>query len=394
MYLDRKLHSLPHKVKSLISEVIMTRRHTIATYLALAAVVLAGGLFSPSTAEAVRIKDIATFSGVRDNQLVGYGLVVGLAGTGDKKDSTFTMRSMVNMLENMGVSVSQKQLKPKNVASVMVTVKMPVSSKPGTKLDVTVSSLGDATSLLGGVLLQTPLKGIDGKVYALAQGSLAIGGFSVTGAAATAQKNIATTGIIPGGATVERGIPFKFNSQETLTLSMHAADFSTTNQVAERVNAALGGDFARPMDVSTIELKVPADFRGNLVPLMASLENIEIMPDAAARVVVDEKTGTVVLGRDVRISRVAVAHGSLQVVVAEGADVSQPAPFGGGTTVAVPRTDINALEERRNLNIVEGATLQELVDGLNSLGATPRDLISILRALKTAGALHASLEVI
>ncbi|MCC8193475.1 MAG: flagellar basal body P-ring protein FlgI [Deltaproteobacteria bacterium] len=355
---------------------------------------LAAMILTPLTADAVRIKDIATFSGVRDNQLVGYGLVVGLNGTGDKKDSTFTMRSMVNMLENMGVSVNQKQLKPKNVASVMVTVKMPVSSKPGAQLDVTVSSLGDATSLLGGVLLQTPLKGIDGNVYALAQGSLAIGGFSVQGNAASAQKNITTVGIIPGGATVERGIPFKFNQQDKLTLAMHAADFSTTNQVAERINDALGGSFARATDVSTVELQIPTDFRGNLVPLMASLENIEIMPDAAARVVVDEKTGTVILGRDVRISRVAVAHGNLQVVVAEGADVSQPAPFSGGSTVAVPRTDINTAEEQRNLNIVEGATLQELVDGLNSLGATPRDLISILRSLKAAGALHAALEVI
>ena len=358
------------------------------------AIILAAVILTPFTASAVRIKDIATFSGVRDNQLVGYGLVVGLNGTGDKKDSTFTMRSMVNMLENMGVSVSQKQLKPKNVASVMVTVKMPVSAKPGAKLDATVSSLGDATSLLGGVLLMTQLKGIDGKVYALAQGPLAIGGFSVAGVAASAQKNISTVGIIPGGATVERGIPFKFNSQDKLTLAMHGADFSTTNQVADRINNVLGGNFARPLDVSTVELTIPVDFKGNLVPLMASLENIEIMPDSAARVVVDEKTGTVILGREVRISRVAVAHGNLQVVVAEGADVSHPAPFSRGSSVAVPRTDINASEEQRNLNIVEGATLQELVDGLNSLGATPRDLISILRALKSAGALHAALEVI
>lgn len=355
--------------------------------------VLAVVILTPFTASAVRIKDIATFSGVRDNQLVGYGLVVGLNGTGDKKDSAFTMRALANVLDNVGISVSPSQLKPKNVASVMVTVKMPVSAKPGAKLDATVSSLGDASSLLGGVLLLTPLKGIDGNVYALAQGSLAIGGFSVGGTAATAQKNVTTVGLIPGGATVERGVPFKFNNQDKLTLAMHGADFSTTNQVAERINAALGGNFARPLDVSTVELEIPTDFRGNLVPLMASLENIEIMPDSAARVVVDEKTGTVVLGRDVRISRVAVAHGNLQVVVAEGADVSQPAPFGQGSTVSTPRTDINTREEQRSLNVVEGATLQELVDGLNSLGATPRDLISILRALKTAGALHASLEV-
>ncbi len=366
------------------------RRRALWAFLGLFALTA----LSPFSAQAVRIKDVASFSGVRDNQLVGYGLVVGLSGTGDKKDSTFTMRSMVNMLENMGVAVDQKVLKPKNVASVMVTVKMPVSSKPGAKLDVTVSSLGDATSLLGGVLLQTPLKGIDGKIYALAQGALAIGGYSVTGDAARASKNVTTVGMIPGGAIVERAVPFKFNSQETLTLAMHGADFSTTNQVVERVNTALGGNFARALDISTVELKIPADFKNNMVPLMASLENIEIMPDSAARVVVDEKTGTVVLGRDVRISRVAVAHGKLQVVVSEGADVSQPGPFSAGTTVAVPRTDIAAREEQRNLNVVEGATLQELVDGLNSLGATPRDLISILRSLKAAGALHASLEVI
>ncbi|MDL2272523.1 flagellar basal body P-ring protein FlgI [Desulfovibrio sp. OttesenSCG-928-I05] len=357
-------------------------------------ILLLVAFLAPVPAHAVRIKDIATFSGVRDNQLVGYGLVVGLAGTGDKKDSTFTMRSMANMLENMGVSVEQSQLKPKNVASVMITVRMPVSAKPGTKLDVTVSSLGDATSLLGGVLIQTPLTGVDGKIYALAQGNLVIGGFSAGGSAASAQKNIPTVGLIPGGAIVERAVPFKFNDQDKLVLSMNAADFTTTNQVVDRVNNVLGGTFASALDASTVELRIPPDFIGNMVPLMASIENVEVTPDSAARVVVDEKTGTVVLGRDVRISRVAVAHGNLQVVVAEGMDVSQPGPFSSGTTVATPQTDVNIREEQRNLNIVEGATLQEMVDGLNSLGATPRDLISILRALKAAGALHASLEVI
>ena len=345
-------------------------------------------------AHAVRLKDIASFSGVRDNQLVGYGLVVGLGGTGDKKDSTFTMRSMVNMLEKMGVQVDPRQMKPKNVAAVMVTAKMPVSAKPGTQLDITVSSLGDATSLLGGVLIQTPLKGVDGNVYAIGQGSLTVGGFTITGEQGRAQKNITTVGRLPGGAIVERGIPFEFNSQDTLSLTMHAPDFSTTNQVVQRINGALGGNFASAPDVGTIKLQVPSDFRGNIVPLMASLENIEITPDGAAKVVVDEKTGTIILGRDVRISRVAVAHGSLQVTVQENLDVSQPGPFSGGTTVVTPSTDITAREERRNLNIMEGATLQELVDGLNSVGATPRDLISILRAMKTAGALHAQLEVI
>lgn len=343
---------------------------------------------------AVRIKDIASFSGVRDNQLVGYGLVVGLSGTGDKKDSDFTMRSMVNMLEKMGVQVDRKQMKPKNVAAVMITAKMPVSAKPGTQLDVTVSSLGDSTSLLGGVLIQTPLKGVDGKVYALAQGSLTVGGFSVAGAQASAQKNITTVAQVPGGAIVERSIPFEFNSQENLVLTLHSPDFTTANQMAERINNAMGGSFARPVDAGTVNMDIPPDFRNNMVPLMASLEGIEITPDNAAKVVVDEKTGTIIMGREVRISRVAVAHGNLQVLVQENLTASQPGAFSGGSTVVTPSTDVATKEDQRRLNIVEGATLQELVDGLNSVGATPRDLISILRAMKSAGALHAHLEVI
>lgn len=347
-----------------------------------------------SSANAVRIKDIATFGGVRDNQLVGYGLVVGLSGSGDGNSSTFTVRSMVNMLENMGVSVDSAQLKPKNVAAVMVTAKMPVSAKPGSRLDVTVSSIGDAKSLLGGVLLVTPLKGIDGKIYGIAQGPLALGGFSVQGQAASAQKNITTVGRIPNGMTVERAVPFQFNQQGTLTLHMNTADFSTTQQVVDRLNESIGGDFAHADDISTVKLAIPPQYQGNIVPLMASIENIQITPDAKAKVVVDEKTGTVVVGRGVRISKVAVAHGGLQIVVQESAEVSQPTGFSQGQTVVTPQTDIGTREENRRLLLVEGATLQELVDGLNAIGATPRDLISILRTLKAAGALHAELEVI
>ena len=343
--------------------------------------------------EAVRIKDIAAFSGVRDNQLIGYGLVVGLSGTGDKTSSVFTMRSMVNMLERMGVSVDMRQMKPKNVAAVMVTAKMPVSAKPGTRLDVTVSSLGDATSLLGGVLLQTPLTGVDGKIYGLAQGAMTLGGFSVEGEAAAATKNITTVGMIPGGALVERSVPFEFNDQDKLTLHLRQPDFSTSMQIAERLNAAMGGQFATAIDGASVDLAVPNEYRGNLVPLMASVENIEITPESPAKVVVDEKTGTVVLGRDVRISRAAVAHGNLSVLITEYQDVSQPGPFSSGNTVVSPQTEINVNEQNRRLMMVEGATLQELVDGLNAIGATPRDLITILRTLKTAGALHADLEV-
>lgn len=345
-------------------------------------------------AQAVRIKDIATFSGVRDNQLIGYGLVVGLAGTGDKKDSVFTLSSMKNMMDRMGVGVDSSSLKIKNVASVMVTARMPVSAKPGTRLDVTVSSVGDATSLMGGVLLQTALKGVDGKIYTLAQGALTVGGISASGKAASTSKNVATVGIIPGGGIVERSIPFEFNQQNKLTLNLRIGDFSTAQQIAERLNGAMGGPYARAVDATSVVMDVPPQYRNNLVPLMASVENLDVNPDTAAKVVVDEKTGTVVLGRDVRVSRAAVAHGNLQITVQESEQVSQPGPFSQGQTVVTPQTEANIREEQRHLVMVEGATLQELVDGLNAIGATPRDLISILRAMQASGSLHADLEVI
>lgn len=363
----------------------------LAAVLVLAAL-LCAALVAPALA--VRLKDIATFSGVRTNELVGYGLVVGLSGTGDGTSSAFTVRSMVNMLDKMGVQVDATKIKPKNVAAVMVTSKMSAAAKPGSNLDVAVSSLGDAKSLLGGVLLLTPLKGVDGQIYALAQGPLTIGGFSASGEAATAQKNIATVGRIPNGAVVERGVPFKFNSQESMTLSLNNGDFSTVMQVVNRINSSLGGGYAKAQDASTIELSVPDRFRGNMVPLMASLENLDVSPDARAKVVVDEKTGTVVVGNDVRLSRVAVAHGNLQIVISENPQVSQPGPFSQGQTVTTPQTNVSVNEQNNRLMLVEGATLQELVDGLNAIGATPRDLISIIRTLKSAGALHADLEVI
>lgn len=348
----------------------------------------------PHEASAARIKDVATFKGVRSNQLVGYGLVVGLGGTGDQRGSDFTIQSMVNMLDKMGVRVDQAQLRPKNVAAVMVTANMPVSSAPGSRMDVTVSSIGDARSLFGGLLLVTPLRGLDGNVYAVAQGPLTLGGFLAEGAAAQAQKNVTTVGIIPGGATIERGIPFNFNEMESITLNMSMQDFSTTMQTVEAINRSLGGQFASARDIATIEVDIPPRFQGNLVPLMASIENIEIRPDSRARVVVDEKTGTVVLGQNVRLGQVAVAHGNLQIVIAETAQVSQPGPFAAGETVVVPETEIGIVEQNQRLLLMEGATLRELVDGLNAIGATPRDLISILRTLRSAGALMADLEVI
>jgi flagellar P-ring protein precursor FlgI len=351
-------------------------------------------VLSPSKAEAARLKDIASFSGVRTNDLVGYGLVVGLSGTGDGTSSTFTLQSMSNMLEKMGVEADPANLKPKNVAAVMVTAKLPVSAKPGSRIDITVSSLGDAKSLLGGVLLVTPLKGLDGRVYAVAQGAMTIGGFTLAGEAATAQKNISTVGLIPNGGVVERAVPFKFNNQDHLTVNLSVRDFGTTMQVVNKINTSMGGNFASAKDISTVELKLPDQFKGNMVPLMASIENLTITPDGKARVVVDEKTGTVVLGQDVRLSKVAVAHGNLQIVISESEDVSQPGPFSDGTTVVTPETDLQVVEQNNPLMLMEGATLQELVDGLNAIGAAPRDLISIIRALKAAGSLHAEVEVI
>ncbi len=374
----------------------ISRRKELARTLALILLCLAVLIIAGTEpARAVRLKDIASFSGVRNNELVGYGLVVGLSGTGDGTTNEFTIRSMTNMLEKMGVSVNPANLKPKNTAAVMVTAKMPASTRPGSPIDVTVSSVGDAKSLFGGVLLITPLRGLDGNVYAVAQGSMTLGGYSAEGQAASTQKNITTVANIPNGATVEREVPFEFNKQEGLTINLSGTpDFGTAMQVVNRINAAIGGNVAKALDGATIKLAVPSRFQGNLVPLMASLENLEISPDSRAKVVVDEKTGTVVLGGNVRLTRVAVAHGNLQIVVAETPNVSQPNAFSGGTTQVTPETNVKIKEQNNRLLLMEGATLQELVDGLNSVGATPRDLISVLRSLKTAGSLHADLEVL
>lgn len=390
MNMTRPPHFVPIQRPAAVFSALRAARAGAGLAIALAALLVLG---APHPAHAVRIKDIASFSGVRDNQLVGYGLVVGLGGTGDSKDA-FTSDALSNMMERMGVALDPSGLRARNVASVMVTANLPVSSKAGSSIDVTISSIGSATSLQGGVLLQTPLKGIDGKVYALAQGALILGGFSVQGAAARTQKNVTTVASIPGGAIVEREVPFSFNTQSELTLHMQVADFSTTQQVVERLNQSLGGNFASAPDISTVKIQVPGPYQGNLVPLLASVENLEVTPESRAKVVVDEKTGTIVIGRDVRVARVAVAHGNLQVTVQESTQVSQPGPFSQGQTVATPVTDVNTREENRSLNMVEGATLQELVDGLNAIGASPRDLISILKNLKASGALYADLEVI
>jgi flagellar P-ring protein precursor FlgI len=354
--------------------------------------------FSPALtgrAEAIRLKEIATFEGVRSNQIIGYGLVVGLNGTGDKDQTGFTRQSLSNLLKRMDVSVAPTALKVKNVAAVMVTADLPPFVKPGTKIDILVSSLGDSTSLQGGTLLITSLKGLDNQVYAMAQGPLSVGGFAITGAAASVQKNHPTVGRVVQGATVEREVPIRWQGKESLTVKLGQPDFTTAARAAEAINEVLPGSAARPLDASTIELSVPANFRENLAVMVAELENVNIEPDTVGKVIIDERTGTVVVGEHVKLSTVAVAHGNLSVQIREGVDISQPAPFSGGETVVAPETDINLEEGADNVLLIERSTnINDVVKALNAIGVTPRDLIMIFQAIKAAGALHGELEII
>lgn len=344
----------------------------------------------------VRLKDIMDVEGVRGNYLVGYGLVVGLKGTGDGDQTKFTVQSVVNMLERFGIRVPKEQVKLKNVAAVLVTAYLPPYAKPGQRIDVQVSALGDAKSLQGGTLLMTPLMGPDGRVYALAQGPVSIGGFTAGGAGAQVQVNHPTVGKIPNGATIEREVPMEdLNSLDRVLISLRTEDFSTISQVADSINLLLRGKYATPLDLRTIELRVPENYRGKVVALLGDIGRLEVKPDVPARVVIDEKTGTVIIGENVRISRVAVAHGNLSVEVREMPQVVQPLPFARGETAVVPRTEVTAKEERARVVVIEeGATLGELIRALNAVGATARELIAVLQAIKSAGALHADLIII
>ena len=351
-----------------------------------------------STAGAVRLKDIATFEGVRPNQILGYGLVVGLQGTGDKSGTAFTRQSLVNMLQRMGITVPLNQVRVKNVAAVMVTADLPPFVKPGSRIDVLVSSLGDASSLQGGTLLTTPLNGLDQQIYAIAQGPVSIGGFAITGASGTgAQKNHPTVGRIVQGATVEREVPIRWQGKTDMTIKLNQPDFTTANRAARLIGGRLPGSQARPMDASTIKFNVPGQYRENLAVMVAELENLEIQPDAVAKVIIDERTGTVVVGENVRLSTVAVAHGNMSIQITETPQVSQPQPFTGpgAQTVVTPETQIQVEEESDRLLLIEaGPTINDVVKALNAIGATPRDLIMIFQAIKAAGALHAELEII
>ena len=347
-------------------------------------------------AGAARIKDMANVRGVRGNQLLGYGLVVGLNGTGDKSSTTFTTQGLANMLTRMGVRVTPSQLKVKNVAAVLVTADLPPFSRQGTRLDVTLSSLGDASSLAGGTLIITPLKGLDGNVYAVAQGPVSVGGFSAGGEAASVSKNHPTVGRVPRGGLVERELPTRFGQESTITINLNAPDFTTAGRMADRINQVMPEMRAQALDPSTVQISLPGGPGGDPVGLMARLENLEVAPDTSAKVIVDERTGTVVMGEQVRISTVAVASGSLSISITETPQVSQALPFAqGGQTVVTPRTQVQVGEQKRSLAVLQtGASIGDVVKALNALGATPRDLIVILQAIKAAGALQAELEII
>jgi flagellar P-ring protein FlgI len=333
---------------------------------------------------------------VRQNQLVGYGIVVGLNGTGDTLNNIpFTKQSVQAMLERLGVNTRGATMRTANLAAVMVTASLPPFAAQGTRLDVTVSSLGDAKSLQGGTLLVTPLLGADGEVYALAQGSIAIAGFQAEGDAAKITRGVPTNGRVSNGAMIEREIEFKLNAARSLRLSLRNPDLTTARRVAAAINDFMGADTAEPTDPSTVTLQIPARYQGNMVKLLTEVEQLKVEPDQTARVIVDERSGIIVMGRDVRVSTVAVAQGNLTVTITEQPQVSQPAPLSNGQTVVVPRTGVKVdTGDGNKLALVkEGVTLRELVDGLNALGIGPRDLISILQAIKASGALQADIEV-
>jgi flagellar P-ring protein precursor FlgI len=346
-------------------------------------------------AEAVRVKDIASVKGVRSNPLVGYGLVVGLAGTGDKQGTEFTVQSLASVLGGMGIGVDAEAIQVKNVAAVMVTATLNPFARAGTKLDAVVSSMGDATSLEGGTLVLTPLYGSDGEIYALAQGALSVGGFNVSaGGGSSVQKNHPTVGRLVGGASVERELPWSLEGVQSFQLALHRADFTTAQRVAKAINGALGGAVAVADDPGTLRVRVPAGEAGSAVAFMAALEAVEVEPDRVARVVLNERTGTVVMGESVALGTVAIAHGSLSVTIQAINDVSQPNPFAEGETVEVRNDVVDVEEEATQLNVIRGpVTIDELVRGLNAMGVTPRDLIAILQAIKAAGALSAELEL-
>lgn len=350
----------------------------------------------PAGAATSRIKDIADFESVRDNVLIGYGLVVGLRGSGDTlRNSAFTEESLKSMLERLGVSTRGNLLNTKNVAAVMVTATLPAFARRGSRIDVSASALGDAKSLLGGTLLATPLLGADGEAYAVAQGPLSVSGFEAEGEAQKVVRGVPTSGRVAGGAIVEREVEFALNDLRELRLALRNPDLTTAGRMAAAINAAVRGTAARAIDPGTVMLPIPDAYRGRAADLLTAVEQLRVEPDTVARILIDEDTGIIVVGENVRIGKVAVAQGNLTVRITESPQVSQPNPLAEGETTVVPRTDIEVDDqsERKMVVLDTGVTLSDLVDGLNALGVGPRDLIAIIQAIRAAGALQADIEL-
>lgn len=366
--------------------------------ISLIALMFIAGYTTTSQAKTTRIKDIVNFEGVRDNQLIGYGIVVGLNGTGDSlNNSPFTEQSLTSMLERLGVSTKGQKLNTGNVAAVMVTSTLPPFTNQGAEIDVTVSALGDAKSLRGGTLLVTPLLAADGDTYAVAQGPVAISGFTATGDAGTVTQNIPTTGRIANGAIVEREIDFQLEDLQQIRLSLRNPDFTTARRISQAINGFMSSKVSKAENSSSVVLRRPNNFDGTIVDLITDIEQLPIQPDQVARVVIDERSGVIVMGADVKISTIAIAQANLTVKITETPQVSQPNPFSEqGQTTVVPRTDIevNSGPDAKLAVVETGVTLQDLVTGLNRLGVAPGDIITILQAIKAAGALQAEIETL
>jgi len=373
---------------------IMIKKHFIAAITLLV-------LLSAVSAQSARIKDIARLSGVRSNSLIGYGLVTGLSGTGDDmKKSVFTLQAVYNLMIRNGITVDPSNLrniKLKNVAAVMVTADLPPFAKPGSTIDVQLSSIGDAKSISGGTLLMTPLKGADGDIYAVAQGPLTNGAFAFGGKAATVQKNHPTAGRIANGATIEKNVPVDLGRSGNLNFQLDNADFTTATNISQAVNQLYGQNTAFPTDSGSVSITIPEYFQDHVVQFISEIETIEVDADAPARVVVNERTGTVVIGKNVTLSTVAVSHGNLSLIIDERSDVVQPNPFARGQTVETPRTDITLAEDEGQLTVLEmqeDVNIGDVVTALNAIGATPRDLIAILQAIKASGSMQGDLIIL
>jgi flagellar P-ring protein precursor FlgI len=361
----------------------------------LVAVVILSACFSHEGYSQIRLKDVARWQGVRDNQLVGYGLVVGLNKTGDRRQTIFSTQSLISMLDRMGITLPSSDIRVENIAAVMVTANLSPFARAGSRMDITVSSIGDARSLQGGILVQTPLKAANGEVYAVGQGPVAIGGFSAGDAANGVQINHPTTGRIVDGAIVEREVETDIVNRTQLSLVLDAGDFTTANRVQTAINQKLGPGFARSIDARTINVNVPDEYRGRTIDLIAELEGVQITTDQKAKVVLNERTGTVVIGKDVKISSVAITQGSLAIQIGTTLAVSQPLPYSRGETVVVPQKDVTASENQKNLVVIpDNANVDDLVRALNGLGVTPKEMVSIFQALKASGALQAELELL